>query len=94
MNERIIEVSLPQQTIIEFAYAIKDLIEPHVARRTKLCFEEANCYTACYYTVRELLDRVEHGYTKQHADLVQFYDNGKYLISEGDRLNFDDRVPF
>ncbi len=85
-KKRVVELS--NQDIVEFAYQTKDIIE-HVLGK-KLFFEEANCYTACFYKIRRLLKSVDTEYLDlgQHKNLAEFYREGRELSNNWDRLRW------
>ena len=95
MNEidelRLKEVSLTleQQQIIEFAYAVRELVEPLAETSNKLSFELVNCYEHLFYTVRHLLDLVDPEYLKLHYRVVAFYREKRELSSNWDRLKWE-----
>jgi hypothetical protein len=77
-------VKLTNQDIVEVAYLTKDLIE--AAMGHKLYFEEANCYSGCFYVCRKLLKVVDGNYLKNHDRLTDFYKDGRELSNDGDKL--------
>lgn len=84
--------TLHQQTIIEFAYAIRMLVEPAAKSHVKLYFEEANCLTSVFYSTRAMLKVVDQEYLNQHADVVKFYQEKRELDNSWDRLNWVNKL--
>ena len=83
------EVELSNQQILEFAYLTKELIELCMKDNAKLFFEQANCYLACYYTVRELLKLADSIYVESHNDIFEFYRKDRVLSNDNDRLHWE-----
>ena len=81
-------ITLHQQTIIEFAYAIRMLVEPLAESHSKLSFDEANCLTSLFNCVRRLLKSVDQDYLNWHSDVVKFYQEKRELDNSWDRLNW------
>jgi len=81
-------ITIDQQTIIEFAYAIRMLVEPLAESHSMLCFEEANCLTHLFNYIRKLLKSVDRGYLDQHSDVVKFYQEKRELDNSWDRLKW------
>ena len=54
------QLTLANQEIIELAYTTKEIIE--YSYGGKLFFEQANCYSSCFYTIRNLLEQVDQKY--------------------------------
>ena len=78
-------VELTNQQVIELAYSIKELVELYANAGTKLFFEQANGYTAAFYTCRNLLKKIDGDYLNHHIRVKEFYD--KYEIdNSGDVL--------
>ena len=80
------------QDAIEFAYIVKDhielLIQNDHALGIKLCFEEANCYVACFYHAKELLSQVKPK-SCVHETLRSFFLNDdRELDNSWDRLRW------
>ena len=75
----------------EMAYLTKEMIEPLIESRTKLFFEQANCYLARFYGCRKLLRVVDDDYLKgsKHQKLVEFYKDGRELSNNWDRLSWE-----
>ena len=84
------DLKLSNQGIIKFAYLTKDIIEIHLENKTKLCFEEANCYVSCYYVIRKILKCVDPRYLKAHRRLAEFYSEDRELSNDWDILHWDD----
>jgi hypothetical protein len=86
-------LELSNQSIIELAYITKDLIEPFIKDRTKLTFEEANCYLAGYYLCKRFLKLVDKEYLACHESLYDFYyrKDNKELSNDWDRLHWEKR---
>ena len=85
------EVTLTNQQIIEFAYLTKEMIELCLENNAKLFFEQANCYPACFYKVRELLKLAfdaDFGYGASHGAIREFYQEGRELSNEWERLKW------
>lgn len=85
------EVTLNNQQIIEMAYAHRDLIAPLIESRTKLFFEQANCFFSIYYLIRRLLPLLPENYQREHSGVVEFYET--HLGNEWDRLAREDPGP-
>jgi len=86
------EAKLSNQQIVEFAYLTKEMIELCIGtndkRSAKLSFEEANCYLACFYKAREMLGLIDSEYIEFHGGLVEFYQEGRELSNDWDRLHW------
>lgn len=80
-------VSINNQSIIEFAYLTKDIIE--ICYGQKLYFEEANCYLNCFYKMRSFLKLVDAEYLAQHKKITEFFREGRELSNDWDRLYFE-----
>jgi hypothetical protein len=81
------EVNLTNQEIIKFAYITKEIIE--YAWGVKLSNAQANCYVECFYTIQELLEKVDKEYSDRHADICDFFHKGKRLTNDDDRLRWE-----
>jgi hypothetical protein len=88
MNDKMITLTLSQQTVIEFAHAIRMMVEPLAESNDKLSFEEANCLTHLFYQVRGFLKQVDPAYlaSPQHQALASFY--SRELDASWDRLKW------
>ena len=78
------QVTLSNQDIIQMAYAHAELIGPLIAAHTKLSFEQANCFFALYYQIRNLLELLPAEYLAFHRRVVEFYKDD--LSNDFDRL--------
>ncbi len=83
-----INFSLKNQDVVQVAYCIRELIEPLIENRSKLYFEQANCYQSCFYLLRGLLKKVDRSYLQQHENLVSFYQKDRDLDNSFDRLSW------
>ena len=81
------EVKLTNQEIIKFAYITKEIIE--YAWGEKLTNAQANCYVECFYTIQDLLDKVDKDYRDKHAALFEFFHEGRRLTTDDDRLYWE-----
>lgn len=81
---------LTNQTVIELAYLTKDIIEPCIEGNYKLLFDQANCYLACYFICKSLLELVDKEYLTCHKSLYDFYyrNDNKKLSNDWDRLHW------
>lgn len=83
---------MTNQSIIEFAYCVKELIEPLIETHVKLAFEQANCYLACFYDCRRLLQTVDSEYLAEHTSLSEFYKDGRELSNDWDKLWWEEKI--
>jgi hypothetical protein len=83
------EVKMSNQDIIEFAYAIKELISPLWG--VKLSHDKANCYYDCFYKVQELLKLVDSEYLEAHKKVVAFYREGRVQDKDMEILYWVDK---
>ena len=72
-------VKLSNQKIIELAYLIKETLEDMQGQ--PMFFEQANCYSSCFHTIRELLKQVDAEYLSRHYPIRDFY--------QRERIRFD-----
>lgn len=80
------QLTLSNQEIIELAYTTKEIIE--YSYGGKLFFEQANCYSSCFYTIRNLIEQVDQKYLDKHKELCEFYRKDRELSNDFDRLQF------
>lgn len=83
-------IVLSNQAIVELAYLTMETIKAVYGK--KLFFEVANCYLACFYRVRSMLKEVDREYLAGHKGIVEFYQEGRELSNDNDRLYFDGRT--
>jgi hypothetical protein len=83
-----ISLTVAQQAVIEFAYAVRMLVEPLAKSQEKLYFEEANCLTSVFYQVRKFLKEVDPSYLALHRGVVDFYEKKRELDNTWDRLRW------
>jgi hypothetical protein len=81
------EVTLTNQEIIKFAYITKEIIG--YAWGVKLSNAQANCYVECFYTIQDLLEKVDKKYLNKHTELCNYFLKGKRLKNEDDRLHWE-----
>ena len=91
-NDLTFKTTFSNQEAIEFGYVVKDLIEPLIESHEKLFFEQANCYTSCFYHARRLLTQVKSTHYI-HEPLREFFFNGYELDNSEDRLSWDKDKP-
>ncbi len=77
------------QAVVEFGYAVKELLDPWIESGGKLSFEQANSYYSCWYNIGKWLERLPDKYRQQHQGLIDFYLN-KDLSNDWDRLQLLD----
>ncbi|MBN1472321.1 MAG: hypothetical protein JW925_11110 [Syntrophaceae bacterium] len=75
MPSKMKDIKMSDQNIVEFAYAIKDLISPLCG--VKLSHDKAVYYQACFYKMRDILTLMDAEYLDAHKDLVAFYHDGR-----------------
>jgi hypothetical protein len=81
------KVNLTSQEIVKFAYITKEIIG--YAWGKQLSNAQANCYIECFYTIKDLLDKVDQDYLKKHTELINYFLRGKRLTSENDQLQWE-----
>jgi hypothetical protein len=81
------KVNLTNQEIIKFAYITKEIIG--YAWGMKLTNAQANCYIECFYTIKDILDKLDKEYLNKHAELSNYFLKGKRLTSENDQLQWE-----
>ena len=81
--------SLTDQNKIELAYLTKEMVEMCIENRAKLYFEQANCYLACFYACRRLLQEVDPEYLDHHSEVKDFFREGRELSNDWDRMSWD-----
>lgn len=81
------KVNLTSQEIVKFAYITKEIIG--FAWGKQLSNAQANCYIECFYTIKDLLDRIDQDYLKKHTELINYFLRGKRLTSENDQLQWE-----
>ena len=81
------EVNLTNQEIIKFAYITKEIIE--YAWGVKLSNAQANCYIECFYTIKDILDKVDKKSLNKHSELYNYFLKGKRLTSDNDLLQWE-----
>jgi hypothetical protein len=86
LRSKEISLTVWQQTVIDFAYAVRMLVEPLAKSHEKLGFSEANCLSHLFYEVREFLKKVDPAYLAFHRDVVGFYEKKRELSCASDRL--------
>jgi len=85
------DVKLTNQQIVEFGHLAKEMIELCINANAKLFFEQANCYLACFYKVREMLRLIDSEYIASHqgpGKIMEFYQEGRELSNNWDRLHW------
>jgi hypothetical protein len=80
-------VTLSNQDIVEMAYLTKETIEPLIRDNEKLSMDQAHCYVGCFNLCQKLLKMADDEYLKRHR-LREFYEEGRSLSWEGDRLSW------
>jgi len=86
LGSKELNVTLNQQAVIEFAYAIRGIVEPLAENHDKLSFDEANCFKSIFSWMRRFLKQVDPEYLKLHAGVVGFYSKRRELSKDNDRL--------
>lgn len=81
------KVNLTNQEIVKFAYITKEIIG--YAWGKQLTNAQANCYIECFYTIKDILGRVDEEYMKKHPELYDYFLKGKRLISIDDQLQWE-----
>lgn len=87
-DEQTHRVTFTVQEIVEYAYLVKEHLQPLIEGYVKLSFERANCYLACFYKCRHLLGIVDIG--GSHSGLQNFFKKGRELSNEGYQLDWMD----
>jgi hypothetical protein len=81
------KVNLTNQEIVKFAYITKEIIG--YAWGNKLSNAQANCYIECFYTIKDILEKVDKEYLNKHLEISNYFLKGKRLISENDQLQWE-----
>jgi len=81
------EVNLTNQEILKFAYITKEIIG--YAWGEKLSNAQANCYVECFYTIQDILKKLDKEYLDKHTELCIFFLTGKRLINQDDQLQWE-----
>ena len=81
------EVNLTNQEIIKFAYITKEIIG--YVWGVRLSNAQADCYVECFYTIQDLLEKIDKDYLDKHTELCNFFFKGRRLTSEDDRLHWE-----
>jgi hypothetical protein len=81
------KVNLTNQEIVKFAYITKEIIG--YAWGTKLSNAQANCYIECFYTIKDVLEKIDKEYLNKHLEIYNYFLKGKRLISENDQLQWE-----
>lgn len=81
------KVNLTSQEIVKFAYITKEIIG--YAWGKQLSNAQSNCYIECFYTIKDLLDKVDQEYLSKHPELINYFLRGKRLTSENDQLQWE-----
>jgi len=79
-------ITMINQQIIKFAYLTQEIIK--LCWGKKLSFEQANCYLAYFYKVRELLKQVDAECLADHERLVDFFRDVRELSNDWERLHW------
>lgn len=81
------KVNLTNQEIIKFAYITKDIIGH--AWGKKLSNAQANCYLECYFTIQDILEKLDKEYLVKHAGICDFFHPGRRLTNDNEVLRWE-----
>lgn len=81
------KVNLTNQEIVKFAYVTKEIIG--YVWGSQLSNAQANCYIECFYTIKDLLDKVDKEYLDKHSEISNYFLKGKRLTSFNDQLQWE-----
>jgi hypothetical protein len=81
------KVNLTNQEIVKFAYITKEIIG--YAWGTKLSNAQANCYIECFYTIKDLLEKLDKEYLNKHPEISNYFLKDKRLTSFNDQLQWE-----
>jgi hypothetical protein len=84
MRFKEITLTLTQQTIIELAYAVMEVVGPLAKSHEKMYVEQGHGMTAAFYCIRELLAKVDPEYLAHHERVKNF--NERTLVNFNDHL--------
>jgi hypothetical protein len=79
-----INLVLPQQAIIELAYAVMEVVGPLALSHEKMYVEQGHGMMAAFYEIKELLEKVDSEYLAMHERVKNFYE--KKLDNYNDHL--------
>jgi hypothetical protein len=81
-------ITLNNQSMVEMAYLTRDLLN-YVIGKKLTYVDDARCYTSCFGICAKLLKVIKSKkYRKRHEKLIEFYEDERLLVNEGEVLTW------